>query len=464
MAAVAMPTPGAVLAGKYRLVRQLGAGGMGVVYEADHVRLRQPFAVKILQPHLASERELVGRFEREARAAALLRSPHVVKVFDVDVTPDGLTYMVMELLEGRDLAAVARSGEIALAPLVDWVTQVCGAVQEAHDNGIIHRDLKPANIFVTKIETGDTIAKVLDFGISKIDAASTGLQTNRAAGALGTPAYMAPEQIRNRRIDGRADLFALGVVLYRLLGGRWPWSGEGEQRYMASVLADPAVPFERVRPDLPHELASAIMRALEKQPADRFASATDMMNALMPFGTGRAPHVPSGAQAAAPLRIASIPPPRGSGPVAIVIPATPDAVADEAGNLETVRDQPRIIAPTPVTPPSPPPVVHAQMRARRAPWLIPVAGLACALVGFGSYTALRPRASSAPAPSASVARAPEPAASSSGESIGSSIEARPAPTGVPAEPAPTSVKRKPRPAPAPSASAPEPPPGLPGHL
>jgi len=201
-----MPSVGTILDGKYRLVRQLGAGGMGIVYEADHIRLRQPFAIKILQPELASEHEFLMRFEREARAAASLRSPHVVRVFDVDASPEGLTYIVMELLEGRDLADESLSTKIPLPQLIDWIVQTCAGLQEAHDNGIVHRDLKPANVFLSKIESGDRIAKVLDFGISKVDATSTSLLTGRAAGALGTPTYMAPEQIRNRSVDGMAKL------------------------------------------------------------------------------------------------------------------------------------------------------------------------------------------------------------------------------------------------------------------
>ena len=399
-----MPAPGTVLDGKYRLVRRLGEGGMGIVFEADHIRLRQPFAIKILQPEFAKEREFLMRFEREARAAALLRGPHIVRVFDVDVSPEGLTYMVMELLEGRDLAAEATEATVPLPQLVDWIIQTCSGLQEAHDNGIVHRDLKPANVFLSKIESGERIAKVLDFGISKLEATSTSHLTNRQQGALGTPTYMAPEQIRNRRVDGRSDLWALGVILYRLLGSRWPFSGKGDQGYMAAVLSDPAIPFELIRPDLPYELATVIMRALEKQAPDRYATADEMAIALMPFGSGRAP-LPSrtslGSPAAAleratpraTLRQVTDPMRRDPAPIAVSI-VTPEGGAtrvDRAGVADTVVDVSprRDLDPHVHSAVSPPatalvPETTAAPRGRgRAVAL--GACLVAAAVGFGAY-------------------------------------------------------------------------------
>ena len=471
-----MPSVGTLLDGKYRLVRQLGAGGMGIVYEADHIRLRQPFAIKILQPEFASEREFLMRFEREARAAASLRSPHVVRVFDVDASPEGLSYMVMELLEGRDLADEALEAKIPLPQLIDWIIQTCAGLQEAHDNGIVHRDLKPANVFLAKVDSGERIAKVLDFGISKVDATSTSLLTGRAAGALGTPTYMAPEQIRNRAVDGRADLWALGVMVYRLLGCRWPFNGKGDQAYMTSVIADPALPFEMVRPDLPYELASVIMKALEKDLASRHQSANDLAAALAPFGTGRgAMAIGSNLGAARPstpmARSGSVAPP--AGPMAIIMLAPGATQPERSAVMDTVADVAREgrrppavtdYAPPHVVPPpyavaSPPATVFdpSITRARRGGAGMVIGACVAAAVGFVAYMMVTGRTpSSAPAaqrraPSSSDVPQDLPPPALELPSGSAAAEARPAATGVPQEPSASVQHRRRSPRPPPSA-------------
>jgi serine/threonine-protein kinase len=467
-----MPSVGTVLDGKYRLVRQLGAGGMGIVYEADHIRLRQPFAIKILQPEFASEREFLMRFEREARAAASLRSPHVVRVFDVDASPEGLSYIVMELLEGRDLADEALETKIPLPQLIDWIVQTCAGLQEAHDNGIVHRDLKPANVFLTKIESGDRIAKVLDFGISKVEATSTSLLTGRAAGALGTPTYMAPEQIRNRTVDGRADLWALGVMLYRLLGSRWPFNGKGDQAYMTAVIADPALPFEMVRPDLPYELATVIMKALEKDLASRHQSANELAVALAPFGTGRGPiaigsSLTGASRSSGPMAAAgSVAPP--AGPMAIIMLAQGGAQSGRAAVMDTVADAPREERRPPVVTDYVPPYAVASPPAtafeptptrasRRVGAGMIIGACVAAAVGFGAYMVVTART-----PSSAAAGTP-PASSSSDVpqdmpppalDLPPAAEARAAATGVPPEPSASAPPRRRGPRPLASASTP----------
>ncbi len=456
-----MPNPGAVLGGKYRLVRKLGAGGMGVVYEADHIRLRQPFAVKILQPELAQEREFLLRFEREARAAALLRSPHIVRVFDVDVSAEGLTYMVMELLDGRDLAEESLAAPIPVTQLVDWLVQICSALGEAHDNGIIHRDLKPANIFITGIESGERIAKVLDFGISKLEASSR--ITCRASGALGTPTYMAPEQIRGRHVDSRTDIWALGVMLYRLLARQWPFGGKGQSdsAYLAAVLSDPAVPIEHVRPDLPAALSAAIMKALEKDPACRHASAAEMASALLPFGSGRGP-----LQSRVSLPVSSALVVGGAGPRAIVRPEAETARHD-VGEMDTVVE-------------APPPRVATTIAATAISKKLPYSGRSrfvtaaasiaavCAFAALGAFAYLLVTSrSTRPAPVSAAAAASETASASSEPSpVSSAVEARPATTGVPSS---SSIPPRKRPRrPPPRSSAPgavlEPNDSIPDHL
>ena len=495
-----MPAPGTVLGGKYQLVRELGAGGMGIVYEAEHLRLRQPFAIKILQPEFASEREFLIRFEREARAAALLRSPHIVRVFDVDVAPEGLTYMVMELLTGNDLAAEVDARRIELAELVDWIVQACSALQEAHDNGIVHRDLKPANIFLSKTEAGERIAKVLDFGISKIEAISTKL-TNRATGSLGTPTYMAPEQIRNRRVDGRTDVWALGVILYRVLGARWPFTGSNEQGYMASVLANPPLPFEMVRPELPFELATVIMKCLEKSLDDRWPSADALAQALAPFGTGKMPllsaqnlrvaALPSGAHRAQPVAqgaptVATRPAaatelsakatelsakatelPAHAKATELAVPARPDAIVIPvevsarpespmaAMSDRTVSDtkqrglgrgntqpmSPGLLPAAPVTPPATSFATPETRASGPSGVAILIAACAAAGIGFGVYMGFTAPRDRVPAGAASTASAPR--SPSSDPNIfppevvpSSSSEVAPPSTGVPTASAP----------------------------
>ena len=192
---------GTLLDGRYEIVRRLGAGGMGVVYEARHVRLGQSVAIKAIRGDVPLTQAELQRFEREARSAAKLRSRHAVRVFDIDTAPNGITYIAMELLRGNDLLA-----ELAVGPtsgeVVDWVVQLCDALQEAHDAGIVHRDIKPENVFIAE-DSDRRVAKLLDFGISKVLSESpSGTTVNSSV--MGTPEYMSPEQIRARKVCRRS--------------------------------------------------------------------------------------------------------------------------------------------------------------------------------------------------------------------------------------------------------------------
>jgi serine/threonine protein kinase len=256
---------------------------MGVVYEAHHLRLRRRVALKMLLPHMmATSSDTVARFEREARAAGQLKDRHVTKVLDVDTTVDGMPYLVMEYLEGHDLEAELNArGPLPIGEAVSYVLQVCSAMAEAHDAGIVHRDLKPSNLFLCPDRDG-WIVKVLDFGISKMadehDARLTGTQAS-----VGTPLYMSPEQVRSaRNVDARTDIWALGVILYELLAGRTPFEGSTTAA-AASIVADPTPLLSNFREDIPEELQEAIMRALEKDPANRYATVTEMAQAFLPF-------------------------------------------------------------------------------------------------------------------------------------------------------------------------------------
>jgi serine/threonine protein kinase len=285
-AAQALPTPGHVIAGKYAIVSVLGEGGMGIVYEATHLRLHQRVAVKMLLPAMLSHAIIVTRFEREARAAGQLRNRHTARVMDVDVTPEGLPYMVMELLEGHDLQVeLERRQRLPVEEAVGYVLQACSAMIEAHQLGIVHRDLKPANLYLA-VE-GDThgpdsrIVKVLDFGISKLQAEGDAKLTV-ANSVMGTAMYMSPEQIRSSgTVDARSDIWSLGIILFELLAGSPPWIGTPTQLAAAVVSED--APDVRTLADVPVAISAIIAKALRRDPRERFETVKQLALALAPF-------------------------------------------------------------------------------------------------------------------------------------------------------------------------------------
>jgi serine/threonine-protein kinase len=275
---------GDVLDAKYEIQRVLGKGGMGLVLGAMHLALRQPVALKLLLPSSLEDQTVVARFEREARAAAMLKSEHVARVIDVGRIPNGSPYMVMELLDGSDLELVVdTAGPLAPEVAVNYILQACEAIAEAHGLGIIHRDLKPHNLFLARRVDGEPNVKVLDFGISKLPNEEEKHLT-RTTDVMGSPLYMAPEQLRSaREVDPRADVWALGAILFRLVTGRTPFDGETMAQLCARVLVEPPRPIRTLRPDLPEGLAQVIERCLEKEPEKRFSSVAELARALDPF-------------------------------------------------------------------------------------------------------------------------------------------------------------------------------------
>ncbi len=259
---------------------------MGVVYEAVHLRLRQRLAIKVLRPDVHDFNEVLARFEREAQVTAQLRSIHAARVIDVDTLPGGLPYIVLEFLEGRDLELeLAETGAMPLADAVDMALQVVEAMAEAHALGIVHRDLKPSNLFVCRVN-GRRVIKILDFGISRTqdDHRESNARLTAVNAYIGTPHYAAPEQLRGAvNADARSDIWSLGVVLFELFTGRTPFDG-GPMEVVAKVLADP-IPWPLdARPDMPRELARVVMRALHRDPAQRFQTMRELGGALAPFG------------------------------------------------------------------------------------------------------------------------------------------------------------------------------------
>lgn len=261
---------------------------MGVVYEAVHTKLNQRVAIKAPQPAILAQPALVERFEREARAAARLRHRNAVRVVDVDVTETGLPYMVMELLQGHDLETeLSARGPLPLEEAVGYVLQACVAMVEAHARGIVHRDLKPSNLFLNNDADGTTCLKVLDYGVSKIQSENvrvTGTQI-----AMGTPLYMSPEQVRSaKHVDGRTDIWSLGVILYELLTTRPPFTGS-PTGVGAAIVTDSPTSLRMLRPDAPVELEKVVLKAMAKNPAERYASMKDLALALAPFAGASAP-------------------------------------------------------------------------------------------------------------------------------------------------------------------------------
>jgi len=272
---------GSIVAGKLRIERILGEGGMGVVAAATHLQLDQPVAIKVLRPELANDAETAERFQREARASVRLKNEHVCKVSDVGTLETGEPYIVMELLEGEDLAHVIERGPLAIGLAADHVLQACIAVAEAHALGMVHRDLKPANLFVTHRVDGSTLVKVLDFGIAKSQVASD-VRLTKTAMMMGSPAYMSPEQLRSAHdVDTRTDIWSIGVILYEAASGRLPFEATSITEMAVKVAVDPPAPLTGVDP----AFAAIVMRCLEKQPEARFQHVSELAAALAPFGS-----------------------------------------------------------------------------------------------------------------------------------------------------------------------------------
>lgn len=279
---------GRVILGKYRVDRVIGKGAMGVVLAARHIQLDDRVAIKLLLPEMMAEPGVVDRFLQEARAARKIKSEHVAQVSDVGLMETGTPYIIMEYLEGKDLAKVrSERGALDVDEVLDYILQACEAIAEAHACGIIHRDLKPANLFLTRRTDGSPLVKVLDFGTSKMAPKETvagGMEMTQTGMAIGSPSYMSPEQmLSSRNLDARSDIWALGVIIYNLLTGTFPFKADTLLQMCAAVIQMPPRPPTDHRPDLPKGLEQVILRCLGKKPEDRFSDVAGLARALLPF-------------------------------------------------------------------------------------------------------------------------------------------------------------------------------------
>ena len=399
--------PGDVLAGKYRVERVLGVGGMGVVVAAHHIQLDEKVALKFLLPQALHSAESIARFVREARAAVKIKSEHVARVTDVGQLENGSPYIVMEYLDGSDLADWLRQhGALPVEQAVDFVLQTCEALADAHSLGIVHRDLKPANLFCIQRSDGQLTIKVLDFGISKITTpGAPGHDMTRTSALMGSPLYMSPEQMQlSKGVDARTDIWALGVILFELLAGQPPFNAEAVTQLAIKVANEPPPALRSFRFDAPAGLERVIAKCLEKDRAGRFQTVGELAIALKDFG-------PKHARISVERVLGTL---RQAGMSASVLPASGEdplvVVARPASVPQTDASWGQTAAPATAGPRSSGKVVLGVALAA-------VLGVA---VGGGALMMRRP-ATSAGVPSAAVATPPPPTPT-------------PAPTVPPADP------------------------------
>jgi len=325
---------GTILAGKYRVDKVLGAGGMGMVVANTHLQLGQRVALKFMLPEALGNAEASGRFLREGRAAARFKSEHVARVLDVGTLDTGAPYLVMEFLEGTDLAAVLHSrGALPLEEAAEHILHTCDALAEAHAAGVVHRDIKPGNLFIARSPDGSPLVKVLDFGISKASTLgdSNPLALTRTSSMLGTPLYMSPEQMQSAGdVDARSDVWSLGVVIYEMLGGRLPFEAETLSALMAKVLVESPTPLRELCVGLPDTVDALVAWCVEKDLARRCPNVAEIAACLAAFAPARAR--PLADRAAGTLRVA--PPSLAEAPLSPPASSMPGAGdANDGGRL-----------------------------------------------------------------------------------------------------------------------------------
>jgi len=296
--------PGHILLGKLEIVRRLGGGGMGVVYEVEHRLTGHRRALKVVRARYADRPRFMKRLLREAKVAGTLETPHVVETYDAGRLEDGSAYVLMELLEGRSLyEAMQQSGQIEPQRLASIMAQVAEGMSLAHEAGIVHRDLKPENVFLLMDETGEERVKILDFGVSKFELSERATRLTAEGTLVGTPYYMSPEQAGGKPVDARTDVYAMGVMLYEGLVGRLPFEGDTVGELFVKISSGDCVPLRLRRPDLDPRWFDLVHRAIDKDRDARHPSAEALRRDLLPLASGdttkRAKTISDGSRAAA---------------------------------------------------------------------------------------------------------------------------------------------------------------------
>ncbi|RYZ07202.1 MAG: serine/threonine protein kinase [Myxococcales bacterium] len=295
---------GDIIDAKYRIIRLIGEGGMGAVYEGENMRIHRRVAIKVLHAGIAQTGEAIARFEREAQAAGRIGSEHIVEVLDLGTLPAGDRYMVMEFMDGDALSSRIRSrGRLSPAEVYPIVHQLLEALAAAHGAGIIHRDLKPDNVYLLKSRGGKAdFVKLLDFGISKFNQLSgdSSFSMTRTGAVMGTPYYMAPEQAKGARdLDHRVDLYAAGVILYEAITGEVPFNADTFNELLFKIVLETARPVEQVVPGLDPNFAAIVNKSMAREPAHRFQSAREFQQSLEQWAAGAGPQFAAALNASA---------------------------------------------------------------------------------------------------------------------------------------------------------------------
>jgi serine/threonine protein kinase len=372
---------GQTLAGKYRIEERISEGGMGTVYRATHVLMEKAVAIKVLHPSLAADDKIVARFTREAKAASRISNPHALNVTDFGESENGIVFLVMEYLRGKTLKEVIRGeGPMPLERVVEVTRQICGALDAAHAEGVVHRDLKSDNIMLEEVAGGNDWAKVLDFGIAKIlETEGPDPELTAPNLIIGTPQYMSPEQCSQASgIDARSDIYSLGIILYEMLVGHVPFTGESATAIMLKHLQEPPPSVLDERKDLPPSVGQVIARALSKLPEERHESAGELAEALASAATDA-----SGAAATTGAATSENAQPGASNTNRIVVPTAPlesrhtSSEEQDEATIVHPREQSHVIADEPELFEMPPPVASFN------PWriMIPAAVLLVVLLG-----------------------------------------------------------------------------------
>jgi serine/threonine-protein kinase len=389
--------PGQILAEKYRIIRQIGQGGMGAVFEGENVRIRRRVAIKTLHAAVSMKEDVIQRFEREAQAAGRIGSEHIVEVLDMGELPDSTRYMVMEFLEGQTLGErIVKQGRIAPRDMVPIMDQLLEGLEAAHKAGIIHRDLKPANVFLCSGRGGATdFVKILDFGVSKFNVLNDEeMSMTRTGAVVGTPYYMSPEQAKGARsIDHRADLYSVGVMLYEAITGQVPFSAETFNELIFKIALESPPPPEQFVPNLDPAFSALLRRAMSRDVGERFQSAAELRSALV--GWERGAPAPVTTQPSTATQVLALPGPRGpalsGGTVAMSAPPAHSGRVVSGGTLAMGPAQAPVAGPRPGPPPTSPQLGADTLAVTRvvAPklniWLFVVVFLGSLLLGGAAF-------------------------------------------------------------------------------